>query len=90
MTKTLEAIRQLLTRDGYEIIVDAEKVPPGGLFARRGTSSVVVYGVDEKPIADSGPTMHVRLAPDNERPTTTEISARAEVPGLRRSLIIEE
>jgi hypothetical protein len=89
MTHTLEAIRRLLLSHGFEVGDDTAKVPPGGLVARRGTTSVVVYAVDGKPLPDSGATLRVQLTPAEQRPSKTQIATNPEVPGLRRRLIVE-
>jgi hypothetical protein len=90
MTSTLDAIRRVLIAEGYEIGDDPAKVPQGGLVAKRGSQSVVIYCVDGKELPDRGPTLHVRLVPHDQRPGSTDITAYTEVPGVRRSLVIEK
>ena len=89
MTETLEAIRRLLLSHGFHVSDEPEKVPTGGLVARRGSSSVVVYANDAQPLPDTAPTLRIEVVPDEMRPAKHDVIAVPEVPGVRGRLLIE-
>lgn len=89
MTSTLARIRDLLMAEGFEIEEASPKVPQGGIVASRGAISILVYMVDGQPLPDAGIRLRVRLTPDDQRPEASDIASAAEVPGLRRFLVVE-
>ena len=89
MNDILTTIRQLFLAGGFQVDDAPEKVPPGGLVARRGTTNVIVYVTDSATVPNVGITQRVLLTSSNKVPAKDQIAATAEVPGLRQQLVVE-
>lgn len=89
MTDTLARLRQVLAAEGFSIDEEAPKTPPGSFVARRGATKVLVHVSNGSQELEAGIRQRFRVAAHEQRPLSTDIAATAQVPGLRKLLVIE-